>query len=157
MGEFLVADTTIVASPHAIGHKIEMDRLSPEQRRALMARIRGKDTTPELKVRRTAHALGYRFRLHRRDLPGSPDLVFPSRWKVVFVHGCYWHRHDCPRGRFRPARNQEYWDHKFEKNVERDQKALEALRKGGWQPLVIWECETKNLDTLADRLRGFLG
>lgn len=134
-----------------------MDTLSIQERSACMARVRSKDTQPELVVRRIIHGAGYRYRLHRRDLPGSPDLVFPSRHKVIFVHGCFWHGHDCPRGDRMPKSNQAYWSRKLKRNKVRDLERQAALTIGGWKVLVIWECETRNLPALAARLRVFLG
>ncbi|WP_295840161.1 DNA mismatch endonuclease Vsr [uncultured Xanthomonas sp.] len=133
-----------------------MDILAPKQRSSLMSRIRGKDTKPELKVRQLAYALGFRFRLHRRDLPGSPDLVFASRRKVIFVHGCYWHRHPGCRYAYSPKSNVEFWQSKFAANVARDRLAAKALEEAGWQVLVVWECETRNVDALRIRLADFL-
>lgn len=121
-----------------------------------MRAVGRKDTRPEMIVRRLAHSLGYRFRLHRRDLPGKPDLVFAGRRKVIFVHGCFWHGHGCRRGA-RPGTNVEFWNAKLAKNVERDRVQVEALREVGWEPLVIWECETKDAKRLAGELRRFLG
>ena len=132
-----------------------MDRLTPEQRSANMSRIRGKDTKPELAVRRLAHAMGYRFRLHRRDLPGSPDLVFPGRRKVIFVHGCFWHGHDCGMAHVSRTRP-DYWAAKINRNRARDESRLRALRELDWDALVIWECETKDRDALGARIRDFL-
>lgn len=134
-----------------------MDKISAERRSANMRAIRSKDTSPELKVRRTAHALGYRFRLHRRDLPGKPDLVFGRRKKVIQVHGCYWHGHGCAVGGTGAKSNQAYWGPKIARNRERDAAALAALSVGGWKALVVWECETKDAKKLALRLRHFLG
>ena len=122
-----------------------------------MRAVKGKDTKPEMTVRRLAHALGYRFRLHRKDLPGKPDLVFPGRNKVIFVHGCFWHGHNCARGSRQPKQNADYWRAKIGRNVERDAASLQALKAQGWQALVIWECEMKDRATLADRLKAFLG
>lgn len=133
-----------------------MDTLAPEQRSLLMSRIRGKDTGPELRVRQLAYALGFRFRLHRRDLPGSPDLVFASRRKAIFVHGCYWHRHAGCRYAYSPKSNVQFWQAKFAANVARDQIATKALREQGWQVLVIWECETRDAEALRGRLADFL-
>lgn len=133
-----------------------MDRLSPERRSILMSKVRGKDTTPELSIRRLLHALGYRFRLHRRDLPGSPDLVFPSRRAVVFVHGCFWHRHDCGKGRL-PKSNQAFWSTKLGRNVVRDAWNVRALRRLGWRVITVWQCELKNLPRVERRLAKFLG
>lgn len=133
-----------------------MDILAPEQRSSLMSRIRGKDTGPEMRVRRMAHALGYRFRLHRRDLPGSPDLVFPSHRKVIFVHGCYWHRHQGCRYAYSPKSNTTFWQSKFDGNVIRDRRAIDSLEALGWDVLVVWECETQNMEALSLRLLEFL-
>lgn len=126
-------------------------------RSAVMRAVKSRDTRPELLVRRLAHALGYRFRLHRKDLPGSPDLVFPSRRKAVFVHGCFWHGHDCPRGARAPKANADYWRAKIARNVERDAHAEAALAALGWETLVLWECELKRDEELRARLRAFLG
>lgn len=123
----------------------------------MMAGIRGKDTTPELRVRSAAHALGYRFRLHRRDLPGTPDLVFPRLRKVILVHGCYWHRHEGCRFAYTPKSNTEFWKRKFEGNLERDQRQLSELQRLGWDPLVIWECTTYNQDDLKRQIASHLG
>jgi DNA mismatch endonuclease (patch repair protein) len=123
----------------------------------MMGRIRGKDTKPELVVRSIAHRLGYRFRLHRRDLPGSPDLVFPGRRKVIFVHGCYWHRHPGCRFAYQPKSNVDFWRGKFEANQARDAVALTKLKHAGWDPLVIWECESADPYKVAARLVAHLG
>lgn len=133
-----------------------MDRLSKQERSRLMSRIRGKDTKPEMVVRKLVHAAGYRYRLHRRDLPGCPDLVFPRYRKVILVHGCFWHRHFCRKGRSTPRTRRGFWKKKFEQNRERDRKNRRALRRQGWQVLVVWECETKNPDKLLNRLHSFL-
>lgn len=122
-----------------------------------MALIRSKDTAPEMAVRRLAHGLGYRHRLHRADLPGKPDMVFPSRKAVVFVHGCFWHGHDCKRGARKPKANAEYWQAKIGRNVERDAAAVAALAAMGWRSLVVWECELKDAAAVEQRLREFLG
>lgn len=129
----------------------------PQVVRQRMARIRSSGTRPEMVVRKAAHALGYRFRLNRRDLPGSPDLVFPSRRKVVFVHGCFWHRHSCKTARRVPVTRQEYWAPKLRRNVERDHIAQVALCDLGWDALTIWECETGDAVALNARLTEFLG
>jgi DNA mismatch endonuclease (patch repair protein) len=113
--------------------------LTPAQRQLNMSRIRGKDTKPELLVRRGLHALGFRFRLHRKDLPGRPDLVFPARRAVIFVHGCFWHGHNCPMCKM-PATRPEFWRTKIEGNRARDQKAGAALTASGWRALIVWEC-----------------
>jgi DNA mismatch endonuclease (patch repair protein) len=133
-----------------------MDTLTPTERSARMARVRGKDTNPELVVRRLAHRLGYRFRKHRADLPGQPDMVFVRARKAVFVHGCFWHRHDCPSGRRLPKSRLDFWVPKLEKNHARDARNLEKLCEDGWRTLVIWECETQDLSNLTVRLRSFL-
>lgn len=118
-------------------------------RSAVMRAVKSRDTEPELKVRRAAHALGLRFRLGRVDLPGKPDLVFPGRRVALFVHGCFWHGHDCPRGARVPQANRAYWIAKIGRNMSRDKATLAALRKQGWKPAVIWECETKDAKTLS--------
>ena len=124
---------------------------------ARMARVGQKDTAPEMAVRRAAHALGYRFRLHRRDLPGSPDLVFPRHRALVFVHGCFWHRHEGCRRATTPAANRAYWQVKFERNVMRDLAVFEQLGRTGWRVLVVWECETRDGEGLRGKLAVFLG
>jgi DNA mismatch endonuclease (patch repair protein) len=116
-----------------------VDVLTPEQRSFNMSRIRGRDTKPELVLRRGLHARGFRFRLHRKDLPGRPDLVFPGRHAVIFVHGCFWHGHDCPMCRM-PATRADFWRSKIEKNRLRDRNVVTALRKSGWRVLTVWEC-----------------
>ncbi|WP_043599187.1 very short patch repair endonuclease [Dyella ginsengisoli] len=133
-----------------------MDSLSPEDRSRLMARIRRKDTKPEMVVRQLTHALGYRYRLHDQRLPGSPDLVFPSRQKVILVHGCFWHRHVGCRLAYFPKSNIEFWRTKFDANVQRDQRVIKELEEIGWDALVIWECETREIEALDSRLIGFL-
>lgn len=134
-----------------------MDVFTPEKRSAVMGRIRGRDTRPEMIVRRTAHRLGYRFRLHAPDLPGRPDLVFPSRRKVLFVHGCYWHRHPGCRLATTPASNATFWKTKFEKNMARDVRVMGELRVRGWEPVVVWECETRDPERLSATLQSHLG
>lgn len=121
-----------------------------------MSRIRNRDTKPEMRVRAIAHGLGYRYRLHRKDLPGKPDLVFPARRKVIFVHGCFFHMHECRYGQVVPKTNAEFWAKKRRSNVERDLRNIEALGKEGWQVLVIWECQTKTPDILPDMIHSFL-
>lgn len=120
-----------------------------------MARVKGANTRPEIAVRRLVHRLGYRFRLHRRDLPGTPDLVLPKHRAVVFVHGCFWHQHSCPRGRRQPASNPSYWGAKLARNVERDESASNALEGMGWRVLTIWECQIGRPD-LGERIERFL-
>lgn len=126
-------------------------------RSALMSRVKAKDTKPELRVRRSAHGLGYRYRLHRRDLPGSPDLVFPGRRKALFVHGCFWHRHQGCRKTTMPKTRAKFWQRKFDDNVRRDERVIAALRELGWDVLVVWECETSDEDLLRRTLIEFLG
>jgi DNA mismatch endonuclease, patch repair protein len=121
-----------------------------------MRAIRGKDTLPERVVRSLVHRLGYRFRLHRKDLPGKPDLVFPARRKVIFVHGCFWHSHDCKSGLI-PNSNQEFWLPKLAGNRLRDTRNIEALAQQGWKALVIWQCELGDDKFVATRIRRFLG
>ena len=133
-----------------------MDIVSPARRSEMMGRIRSKETKPELAVRKLAHRLGYRFRIHRRDLPGSPDLVFPGRRLALFVHGCFWHRHENCRYAYNPKSNLEFWQAKFKNNVERDIRAESELESMGWRVAVIWECETNYSDSLSTRLKGIL-
>lgn len=133
------------------------DHLTPAARSHQMARIRAKDTQPELTVRRMVHAMGYRYVLHDRRLPGTPDLVFPGRRKVILVQGCFWHGHKCGRG-FKPKSNEAFWSAKIAGNRDRDAKSIRALRGMGWRVLAVWECATRKdrLDALSDRLGGFL-
>lgn len=134
-----------------------MDTITPERRSENMRRIKGKGTKPELIVRRIAHRLGYRFRLHRKDLPGNPDLTFPGRSKVIFVHGCFWHQHsECTHGRL-PRSRHEYWVPKLARNVERDRHRKAELIAKSWGVLTIWECELKDETRLIERLESFLG
>lgn len=133
-----------------------MDRIGPQARSALMSKVRGKDTGPEMIVRRLLHRLGYRYRLHVRELPGQPDLVFPSRQKAIFVHGCWWHQHWCKRGNRRPATRREYWLPKLEANKRRDADTRSKLRRMGWRTLVIWECQTKDSDMVRSLAQKFL-
>ena len=121
-----------------------------------MARVHSRDTSPEMLVRRLLHRLGYRYRLHVRPLPGCPDLVFPGRRKVLFVHGCFWHGHDCRRGARMPKTNSEYWEQKIGRNKARDLVQQEALAAAGWAVMVVWECETRDVDGLTARLVAFL-
>ena len=132
------------------------DKISGERRSENMRRIRSRDTRPEMVVRRLVHALGYRYRLHRRDLPGKPDLVFGPRRAVLFVHGCFWHQHDCQDGRV-PSSNRSYWQAKLARNVERDIQVRQELERLGWRVLIVWECETKNEEKLRDLIMSFLG
>ncbi len=134
-----------------------MDVHTAEQRRRNMAAIRGTDTGPEMKVRRLLHRLGYRYALHSKDLPGKPDLVFRSRKKAIFVHGCYWHMHSCKYGSVVPATRTEFWQTKRQGNVARDRASTATLASKGWKIFVVWECETKEPEPLARRLINFLG
>lgn len=132
------------------------DTLSPVRRSELMSRVRSKDTKPEMRVRRMVHAMGYRYRLHHGKLPGRPDMVFPKRRKIIFVHGCFWHRHeDCRRNRT-PKSRREFWDAKLEKNRLRDLENQSKLREMGWDVLVVWECETEEAAGFPGRIMSFL-
>lgn len=134
-----------------------VDTLTPEQRSAVMSRIRRSDTKPELIVRRMLHAIGYRFRVQMKGVPGRPDVAFPRRRKIVQVHGCFWHAHqDCPAFKV-PTTRQEFWQAKFTRNRERDARLEAAARAQGWQVLVVWECDLKNPEVLERRLCDFLG
>jgi DNA mismatch endonuclease (patch repair protein) len=133
-----------------------VDTISSEHRSEIMSRVRAKDTKPEMVVRRMMHAAGYRYRLHVRDLPGKPDLVFPARRKVIFVNGCFWHRHrDCALARM-PKSRTAFWTDKLERNRERDERNIEALRELGWDVLTVWECEIRDPATLMPRVVAFL-
>lgn len=134
------------------------DKLTPERRSWNMGRIRARDTAPELAVRRAAHALGYRFRLHRRDLPGCPDVVFPRHRLALMVHGCFWHQHPDPacKDARPPKSNQGYWLEKLSRNLDRDRAAAEALVALGWRVAVVWECRTRNGEQLRERLRTII-
>ena len=126
------------------------------KRSAVMRRVKGRDTTPELKVRRLLWALGARYRLHRKDLPGSPDIVLPGRRLAIFVHGCFWHGHDCARGARVPKANRGYWVAKVDRNRARDAKAVEALAALGWWVETLWECDLKDDAALTARLAEML-
>ena len=131
------------------------DMFDPKKRSEIMAKVHSANTTPEIRVRKLLHRMGYRFRLHRRDLPGNPDIVLPKYKTVVFVHGCFWHGcPTCRHAKVRPVTNSEYWNKKLDRTKERDQQNTAALEQMGWQVLVIWECETKksNLDSLVAKL-----
>jgi DNA mismatch endonuclease (patch repair protein) len=135
---------------------VTLDKLTPAQRSALMRTIRKTNTRPEMVVRRLAHALGLRFRLHRRDLPGTPDLVLPRRRAVVMVHGCFWHQHNgCQLAR-KPRSRLDYWLPKLDRNQARDAEARERLEADGWRVVVIWECESKDAELVTARLRPLL-
>lgn len=130
--------------------------MSPAKRSALMGRIRGRNTGPEIAVRRLLHAMGYRFRLHARDLPGRPDIVFRSRRAALFVHGCFWHRHDCDLA-YTPKTRREFWQRKFDGNVRRDKRIKSELEAAGWRVIIAWECQLDNSAGLANRLAKCLG
>jgi len=133
-----------------------MDIVSPEKRSRMMAGIRGKNTKPEMVVRKLVHGMGFRFRIHRTDLPGSPDLVFPRLRRVIFVHGCFWHRHPGCRLAYTPKSNTQFWLDKLAANTWRDALAVKALDALGWEVLIVWECEVSNLIALTQRLNSFL-
>src|SRR5258708_6348600 len=133
-----------------------MDMLTEAERSKQMGLVRANNTKPELLVRRLVHRLGYRFRLHRRDLPGKPDLVFPARRKIIFVHGCFWHGHECRLGRRRPKSRLDYWIPKISRNNQRDQKTLRKLRGMRWKCLVLWECQLRDVEKLTIQITRFL-
>jgi len=133
-----------------------MDIVTPEQRSAIMAKIGPRNTAPELAVRRALHRMGYRFRLHRPDLPGKPDIVLPRYRTAILVHGCFWHRHPGCRFAYNPKSRLAFWTRKFEKNVSRDLKVRRELEEGGWMVHVVWECETEDSKELQRRLRQLL-
>lgn len=128
------------------------DVVSKAQRSRMMASIRTRDTEPERAVRSIIHALGYRFRLNRKDLPGSPDIVLPRYKTVIFVHGCFWHRHRGCKYAYHPGSNQAFWNLKFKKNVARDKAVTSSLRALGWRVMVVWECELRSGGKLVRRL-----
>lgn len=129
-----------------------VDIVSAERRSAMMARIRGRDTKPEIAVRSMLHRMGYRFRLHDSRLPGTPDLVMPGRKTAVFVHGCFWHRHSCKLA-YTPKSRTDFWLAKFEQTRRRDRNAIREIRKAGWLPVIVWECELRDAGKLGARLR----
>ncbi|MFH1020337.1 MAG: very short patch repair endonuclease [Pseudomonadota bacterium] len=134
-----------------------MDKLSPERRSENMRNIRGKDTSPELAVRKLCRELGFSgYRVHRKELPGKPDLAWLGRKQAIFVHGCFWHGHDCPEGLRKPKSNRSYWIPKIERNQQRDTEDLNNLRASGWEVLVIWECETTKQEYLSRKLIEFI-
>ncbi|EMR0690539.1 TPA: DNA mismatch endonuclease Vsr [Pseudomonas aeruginosa] len=134
-----------------------MDRLSVEQRSRLMSRVKGKNTAPELVVRRLVFGMGYRYRLHLKNLPGRPDLAFLGRKKVIFVNGCFWHGHTgCRYGQL-PKTRLEYWQDKIERNKKRDEENIYSLETSGWQVLTIWQCELRNIEHLREKLSNFMG
>ncbi len=132
------------------------DVMTPEQRSRAMAQVRSKNTKPEMRVRSLLHRSGFRFRLHRRDLPGTPDIVLPKHRAAIFVHGCFWHAHPgCPRATM-PSTRVEFWTEKLARNVARDARKERDLIAAGWRVLVVWECETRDDAALEARLRAFL-
>jgi len=133
-----------------------MDKIRPERRSANMGRIRSKNTIPEIALRRLIHRLGYRFRLHRRDLPGKPDIVFPARRRIILMHGCFWHQHpECSEGRL-PGSRTEYWGEKLKRNQVRDEVNRALLQDKGWRILVVWECQLKDTVAVTRMVRKFL-
>jgi len=135
---------------------VPADPFTPQQRSAVMRAVPGKNSSAELKVRKALTRLGARYRLHRRDLPGSPDIVLPGRRLAIFVHGCFWHGHDCRRGARAPKANAAYWTAKIARNQTRDVAAQAALAAAGWRAEVVWECELRDEQALAERLAGIL-
>jgi DNA mismatch endonuclease, patch repair protein len=136
--------------------KRQPDRLSREERSALMGRVRSKNTKPEIVIRRFVHGHGYRFRLHRKNLPGSPDLVFPSLKKAIFVHGCFWHRHEGCKMTTTPNTQKSFWHKKFNSNTQRDKKNISDLKEMGWSVFIVWECEAKNMPALGNKILTYL-
>ena len=123
-----------------------------EQRSRNMSAIKSKNTKPEIAVRKVLHSMGYRFRLHRKDLPGSPDIVLPKYKTVIFVHGCFWHRHENCKYATTPKTREEFWNKKFRSNIERDLEIHEKIKNLNWRSVVIWECETKNMENLREKI-----
>lgn len=132
-----------------------MDHVPPQIRSKIMAAVRSKDTTPELRVRRALHALGYRFSLHSARLPGKPDLVLRKFRTAIFIHGCFWHGHGCRKGR-RPKTNRSFWTAKVETNRRRDRRVRNRLRKDGWRVITVWQCQTRALDKVVDKIASLL-
>lgn len=134
-----------------------VDNLTPEQRSKAMRKVRSKNTSPEMVVRALCRSIGANgYRLHRADIPGTPDLAFIGKRQAIFVHGCFWHGHSCPAGAKVVRANSDYWSAKLKRNAERDANTLNALKRDGWKTLVLWECETKHLETATAKLREFL-
>lgn len=134
-----------------------MDKLAPERRSENMRQIRGKNTAPELAIRKLCRKIGFTgYRIHRKDLPGTPDLAWVGRKLAIFVHGCFWHGHDCAEGIRKPKSNRDYWIPKIERNQQRDAENIAALRTAGWNVLVIWECEINGQGCFSKRLQQFL-
>lgn len=133
-----------------------VDILTPEQRSSIMSRIKGRETKPEKLVRSILHKIGYRFTLHNKNLPGKPDIVLPRHQKIVFVHGCFWHGHKrCKRAK-RPDTHKEFWNRKIEGNIKRDEKVGRQLRSLGWKLLVLWQCQTRDIEKLLKSLERFM-
>lgn len=132
------------------------DVFTAKERSRIMARVRGKDTAPELAIRSMVHRLGYRFRLHQRKLPGNPDIVLPCHKKIILVHGCFWHGHKRCKHAARPKSNRRYWNKKIDRNIERDRRNRRKLRAMGWDVLTLWECDIKNIEGAAQEIRRFL-
>ncbi len=133
-----------------------MDVFSKGKRSQIMSRISGKDTKPEMLVRSLLHRMGFRFRLHTKDLPGKPDITLPKHKKVIFVHGCFWHGHkDCPRSK-RPSTNVKFWNEKIDGNIKRDKKNIQSLENQDWKTLILWTCEIKDQKTLESKLTSFM-
>jgi len=133
-----------------------VDIFTTDKRSEIMSRIKNRDTAPEIKVRSIIHRMGYRFRLHRKDLPGNPDIVFPKHKKIIFVNGCFWHGHkNCIRSK-RPSSNKNFWDQKIDKNITRDKNIRKALNKSGWKVLVIWQCEINDINKLEVKIANFM-
>ena len=147
---------SLVLPPEGGESPCSTDVYGPEKRSAVMRRVKGAGTTPELALRRLIWGLGGRYRLNRKDLPGKPDIVLPGRRLAIFVHGCFWHGHDCPRGARVPKANRDYWVAKVARNHARDECALEALAAAGWQVEIVWECEMRDAMALAARAAGWL-
>lgn len=132
------------------------DHVDSSKRSLIMSAVHSKDTKPEMAVRKAVHALGYRYRLHAANLPGKPDLVFPSRGKVIFVHGCFWHRHSKCKYATMPKTRPEFWQDKFSANMTRDRRTRRELKQLGWEVLTVWQCELKKPEKLTERLNDFL-
>lgn len=133
-----------------------MDMLSPEERSERMRRVKARDTKPEVRLRHLVWSMGYRYRKNRRDVVGQPDLSFMGRKRAIFLHGCFWHRHDCAAGRRSPKTRSEFWKLKFERNKHRDAVVMRDLKSTGWKALVIWECELRDVRGVERRVRKFL-
>ena len=133
-----------------------VDIHTKEQRSYNMSQIKCRNTKPEMIVRSIVHRMGYRYSLHRKDLPGKPDMVLVRHGKIIFVHGCFWHMHNCCYGRVKPATRAKFWEQKRQGNIERDKRNIRKLRQQGWKVLTIWECQTRDLSKLAKKLALFL-